>query len=56
MRLVFAKSIWTIGGGGLVFLIVLVGDNIGVGDFAIGVGVMFLARAIGVGVGPLVSR
>ncbi|MAT48309.1 MAG: MFS transporter [Euryarchaeota archaeon] len=56
LRLVFAKSIWTIGGGGLVFLIVLVGDNIGFDDFAIGVGVMFLARAIGVGVGPLVSR
>ena len=56
LRLVFAKSVWTIGGGGLVFLIVLVGDEIGVGDFAIGVGVMFLARAIGVGVGPLISR
>ncbi len=56
LRLVFAKSVWTIGGGGLVFLIVLVGDKIGVGDFAIGIGIMFLARAIGVGVGPLVAR
>ena len=56
LRLVFAKSVWTIGGGGLVFLIVLVGDEIGFSDFAIGIGVMFLARAIGVGIGPLVSR
>ena len=40
----------------LVFLIVLVGDNIGVEDFAIGIGVMFLARAIGVGIGPLISK
>ncbi len=56
LRLVFAKSVWTIGGGGLVFLIVLVGDEIGVDDFAVGIGVMFLARAIGVGIGPLISR
>ena len=56
LKLVFAKSVWTIGGGGLIFLIVLVGDEIGVGDFAVGIGVMFLARAIGVGIGPLVSR
>ena len=56
LRLVFAKSVWTIGGGGLVFLIVLVGDQIGVGDFAIGIGVMFLARAIGVGIGPFISK
>ena len=56
LRLVFAKSVWTIGGGGLVFLIVLVGDEIGVGDFAVGIGIMFLARAIGVGIGPLISR
>ena len=54
--LVFAKSVWTIGGGGLVFLIVLVGDEIGFDDFAVGIGVMFLARAIGVGIGPLISR
>ena len=32
------------------------GDEIGFGDFAIGIGVMFLARAIGVGIGPLISR
>jgi MFS family permease len=56
LRLVFAKSVWTIGGGGLVFLIVLVGDEIGFDDFAVGIGVMFLARAIGVGIGPLISR
>ncbi len=55
-KLVFAKSVWTIGGGGLIFLIVLVGDEIGVEDFAVGIGVMFLARAIGVGIGPLISR
>jgi len=55
-RLVFAKSVWTIGGGGLVFLIVLVGDEIGLGDFAVGIGIMFLARAIGVGIGPLISK
>ncbi|RAH15199.1 MAG: hypothetical protein CMB56_003530 [Methanobacteriota archaeon] len=56
LRLVFAKSVWTIGGGGLIFLIVLVGDEIGVGDFAVGIGIMFLARAIGVGIGPLISK
>ena len=56
LRLIFAKSVWTIGGGGLVFLLVLVGDELGFEDFAIGIGVMFLARGIGVGIGPLIAR
>lgn len=57
LRIVFAKSSWNIAGGGLagVFLVVLAAD-IGAGGVAAGIGIFFMARGIGTGIGPIITR
>jgi hypothetical protein len=55
-RIVTAKALWAFSGGGLVFLIVLVGDEIGFSNLAAGLGLLFAARGIGTGIGPLIGR
>jgi len=57
LKIVFAKSSWNIAGGGLagVFLVVLAAD-IGAGGVAAGIGIFFMARGIGTGIGPIIAR
>ena len=55
-RILTAKALWSIGGGGLVFCLILVGEEIGMGEVAAGIGVLFAARGIGSGVGPIIAR
>ena len=57
LRIVFAKSSWNIAGGGLagVFLVIM-SANLGVGGVAAGIGIFFMARGIGTGVGPILTR
>ena len=55
-RILSAKALWSIGGGGLVYCLVMIGDEIGVADVAAGIGVLFAARGIGSGLGPIVAR
>ena len=56
-RIVFAKTTWNLAGGGLaaVFL-VLAGSRMTPGEIASGIGLFFMARGIGTGVGPIVAR
>ncbi len=56
-RIVFAKASWNIAGGGLtgVFL-TLAGSDIEGVEIAAGIGIFFMARGIGTGVGPIVAR
>ena len=57
LRIVFAKASWNIAGGGLaaVFL-VLAGANLTNMEMAGGIGLFFMARGIGTGIGPILAR
>lgn len=56
-RIVFAKTTWNLAGGGLaaVFL-VLAGSRMSPGEMAAGIGLFFMARGIGTGIGPIIAR
>ena len=55
-RIISAKALWSLFGGGLVYMLVLVGEDVGVGDFAAGIGLLFAARGLGTGLGPILAR
>lgn len=55
-RIITAKALWGIFGGGLVYMLVLLGSEIGIGEVAAGIGLMFAARGIGTGLGPIIAR
>ena len=56
-RIVFAKTTWNLAGGGLaaVFL-VIAGSRMSPGEMASGIGLFFMARGIGTGIGPIIAR
>lgn len=55
-RVLSAKALWAVFGGGLVYALVMLGDEVGFGELAAGVGVLYAVRGIGSGVGPIVAR
>lgn len=55
-RIAFAKATWSFGGGALVYMLVLLAEEVSPGAQAIGIGVLYAARGIGTGVGPLIAR
>ena len=55
-RIALAKATWAVAGGGLVFMLVLIGEEVSPGAIAAGMGVLFMARGIGTGIGPVVAR
>ena len=55
-RMAFAKASWGVGGGGLMLLLALLGDTLFPGAQTTGIGVLFAARGLGTGVGPVVAR
>ncbi len=55
-RISFAKAIWAIGGGALVYMLALAGAEIDPEAQDIAIGVLFAARGIGTGIGPVVVR
>lgn len=55
-RIITAKALWAVFGGGLVYMLVLMGDQIALGDLAAGVGLLFAARGLGTGLGPIFAR
>ena len=56
-RIVLAKTTWNLAGGGLagVFL-VIAGARMTPGELAAGIGIFFMARGIGTGIGPILAR
>ena len=56
-RIVFAKTTWNLAGGGLaaVFL-VIAGSRMTPDEMAAGIGLFFMARGIGTGIGPILAR
>jgi MFS family permease len=55
-RIALVKSTWAVFGGGLVYMLALLGDRVAPGAVAAGIGVLFMARGIGTGIGPIVAR
>lgn len=55
-RIALAKGTWALGGGALVYMLTLIGDRVQPGAVAAGIGVLFMARGIGTGLGPVVAR
>ena len=55
-RMGVVKATWSLGGGGLVFCLAVLGEEIAPTAPAIGMGVLLSARGIGTGVGPVVAR
>lgn len=55
-RFAFAKATWAVSGGALVYMLALLGDRVAPSALAAGIGVLFMARGIGTGIGPIVVR
>ena len=55
-RIAFAKAAWAVAGGGLVFMLTLLGAELSPTAQAVGIGILFGARGLGTGVGPVVVR
>ena len=55
-RFAFAKATWAVAGGSLVYMLALLGDRIAPSALAAGIGILYMARGIGTGIGPIVVR
>ena len=55
-RVITAKALWGLFGGGLVYMLVLLGAEIELGELAAGIGIMFAARGAGTFLGPILAR
>jgi MFS family permease len=55
-RFAFAKANWALAGGGLVYMLALLGDRVAPTALAAGIGILFMARGIGTGIGPILVR
>ena len=55
-RMALAKATWCVAGGALVYMVTLLGGRVSPEALAAGIGVLFMARGIGTGIGPIVAR
>jgi MFS family permease len=55
-RIALAKATWAIGGGAPVFMLVILGEVLMPESPALGIGLLFSARGIGTGLGPILAR
>ena len=55
-RISFAKASWSLGGSGLVYMLVLLSEEISPGAQALAIGVLYAARGVGTGIGPVIAR
>lgn len=55
-RIAFTKAAWSLGGGGMVYMLTLLGGEVAPAAQATGIGVLFAVRGLGTGVGPIVGR
>ncbi len=55
-RFAFAKATWALGGGALVYMLALLGERVAPTALAAGIGILYMARGLGTGVGPIVVR
>ncbi|MCP4660123.1 MAG: MFS transporter [bacterium] len=55
-RIALVKAVWVVGGGALVYMLALLGTRIVPDAPAIGIGLLFAARGLGTGLGPIAAR
>lgn len=55
-RMATTKAVWAMGGGALVFLLALLGESISPETSSISIGILFAARGVGTGIGPVAIR
>ncbi len=55
-RMALVKPIWAVGGGALVYALTLVGESWRPEAPAVGIGLLFAARGLGTGIGPIAAR
>lgn len=55
-RIALAKASWGAGGGALVYLLALLGEAALPAAPAVGIGLLFAARGVGTGIGPILAR
>ncbi len=55
-RMALAKSTWSLGGGALVYMLALLGEDLMPGSPALGIGLLYGLRGLGTGVGPIAVR
>jgi hypothetical protein len=55
-RMAFAKATWALGGGALVYMLAMLGQEFAAGTPAVGIGILYAARGFGTGVGPMAVR
>ena len=55
-RMAFAKATWALGGGALVYMLAMMGEEVAAAAPAVGIGILYTARGFGTGVGPLAVR
>ncbi len=55
-RIVLTKPAWALGGGGIVYMLALLGQQLMPAAPAIGIGWLYAARGLGTGLGPVVMR
>ncbi len=55
-RMALAKATWGLAGGGLVYMLTLMGEEISPQRQAMAIGLLFAARGFGTGLGPVLAR
>jgi len=55
-RAAIVKGLWAAAGGGLVYLLTLIGERLPGVETAVGIGLLYGARGLGTGVGPILVR
>ena len=55
-RMATTKAVWAMGGGALVFLLALLGEAVNPEAASISIGILFAARGVGTGIGPMLVR
>lgn len=55
-RIALAKTAWAVGGAGLVYMLALMGERIWPASPSLGIGLLYAARGLGTGIGPIAAR
>ena len=55
-RMALVKPVWALGGGALVYALTLMGESWRPEAPAVGIGLLFAARGLGTGIGPVIAR
>ena len=55
-RMALVKPAWAVGGGALVYCLTLIGESWRPAAPAVGIGLLFAARGLGTGIGPVAAR